>query len=369
VRILNIIQCSNLGGMEQASLRLMQALQRRGHALSLISIHPLGALGPQLQASAIPALGLSYGQEPPWRWLWHLRQELRRQHPDALLLTGHSLPALLAIAGVCRRRRLLAIHFHHTGVKPRWFWRLYYALAHRMVNAVTFPSDFVRQEAVRIYPPLARKAHTVRNPIVACAPITPAEGLAARLRFGLPPSGPILGNAGWLIERKRFDVFLHTAAAIHKQRPDARFLIAGDGHERDQLQSLAYQLGIAHAVVWAGWVTDMRVVYAALDVLIFSSDWDALPTTPIEAIVHRIPVVASVLHGGLAEVLRPSVDATLLNRHDVPALALAALRLLADPTAAAAMTAQAREHLLALSDPDQLAAWHERAFTTPTTVL
>jgi glycosyltransferase involved in cell wall biosynthesis len=369
LRIVNIIQCSNLGGMEQASLRLMQALQRRGHILSLISLHPLGALGPQLQASIIPALGLGYGQEPPWRWLWRLRQELRRQRPDVLLLTGHSLPALLSIAGVCRRRRLLAIHFHHTGVKPRWFWRVYYALAHRMVNAVTFPSDFVRQEAVRIYPPLARKAHTVRNPIAASAPITPAERLAARLRFGLPASGPILGNAGWLIERKRFDVFLHTAAAIFKQQPDARFLIAGDGPERDRLHALAHQLGLAHAVVWTGWVEDMRGVYAALDVLIFSSDWDALPTTPIEAIVHRIPVVASLLHGGLAEVLRPGVDATLLARHDAPALAQAALRLLADSTAAAAMTAQAREHLLALSDPDHLAAWHERTFTMPTAAL
>jgi glycosyltransferase involved in cell wall biosynthesis len=369
LRILNIIQCSNLGGMEQGSLRLMQALQRRGHTLSLISLHPLGELSSMLKASAIPALGLGYGQEPPWRWLWRLRQELRRQHPDALLLTGHSLPALLVLIGVCRGRRLLTIHFHHAGVKSRWFWRVYYALAHRMVSAVTFPSDFVRQEAVRIYPPLARKAHTVRNPIVASAPITPAERLAVRLRFGLPSSGPILGNAGWLIERKRFDVFLHTAAAILKQRPDARFLIAGDGPERDRLNALAHQLGLGHAVVWAGWVEDMRGVYAALDVLLFNSDWDAMGLTPIEAIVHRIPVVASVLHGGLAEVLRPGVDATLLDRHDVPALAQAALRLLADPTAAAAMTAQAREHLLALSDPDQLAAWHERAFTTPTAAL
>jgi len=72
VCILNVIQCFSLGGMEQASLRLMQALQRRGHGFSLISLHPLGALGLQLQASAILALGLGYGQEPPWRWLWRL---------------------------------------------------------------------------------------------------------------------------------------------------------------------------------------------------------------------------------------------------------------------------------------------------------
>lgn len=364
LRIVNVIQCSNLGGMEQASLRLMQGLRRRGHQPSLISLHSLGPLSPQLRASDIPALGLGYGQVPAWNWLWRLRWELRRQKPDALLLTGHSLPALLAIGGICRGRRLLAIHFHHTGVKPRWFWRLYYSLACGMVNAVTFPSDFVRREAESLWPPLASKAHTVRNPIAPVAPITSAERLAARARFGLPARGPILGNAGWLIPRKRFDIFLLTAAAILRQQPDARFLIAGDGPERQQLETLANDLGIAHAVVWVGWVEDMRAVYAALDILLFHSDWDALPTTPLEAITLGIPVVSSLLNGGLKEGVRPGVDAVLLDQHDVNALANASLRLLANPGVAALMASQGREHVLGLSEPDQLAAWHEQVFTS-----
>jgi hypothetical protein len=74
-------------------------------------------------------------------------------------------------------------------------------------------------------------------------------------------------------------------------------------------------------------------------------------------------VVSSVLHGGLAEVLRPGVDAVVLDQHDVPRLAQATLELLANPTGAAAMVNQARDHVHELCDPDALAAWHERAFT------
>lgn len=349
--------------MEQASLRLMQALQRRGHQLSLISLHPLGPLASQLQADGIDAIGLGYGQQPLWRLLRQLRRELRSQRPDALLLTGHSLPVFLAIHGFCRGRRLLAIHFHHTGVKPRWFWRLYYALARHQVNAVSFPSDFVRAEAMSLSPALAGKAHTVPNPFRPVAPISAEETRSARARFDLPCAGPIIGNAGWLIPRKRFDVFLRTAAAIHRERPDVRFLIAGDGPERQELQALSCSLGIADSVVWLGWVSDVRVVYAALNVLLFHSDWDALGLTPIEAIVHGIPVVSSVLHGGLSELLRPGIDAVLLDHHDVPALAAASLELLADPIAAAAMASRARARVLELSNPDRIAAWHERALS------
>jgi glycosyltransferase involved in cell wall biosynthesis len=363
LRILNILQCSNLGGMEQASLRLMSALQSRGHELSVLSLHALGSLSPALQARGIAAIGLDYGQVSLWRLIWQLRRELRIHSPDALLLTGHSLPVLLAIAGSRPMPRVLAIHFHHSGVKPRWFWRLYYGFARHLVSAVTFPSDFVRREALQLCPALGAKAHTLRNPISAVVPPTPAERFAARQRFGLPSDAPVIGNAGWLIARKRFDVFLHTAAAVLQERPDVRFLIAGDGPEREQLQAMARSLGIQHALVWTGWIEEMRPLYAALDILLFNSDWDALPTTPIEAVVHGIPVVSSVLHSGLQEVLRPEVDVVLLDRHDVNALSAAALHVLSDPVAAAARSSKARERVLALSDPEQLAAWHERALT------
>ena len=362
MRILNVIQCTNLGGMEQGTLSLMQALQHRGHQLSVISLHPLGALAPRLHACGIAALGLGYGQVPLWRWMMQLRRELHRQAPDALLLTGHSLPVLLAVSGHCRCRRLLAIHYHHSGVKPSWFWRLYYSIARRRVNAVTFPSDFVHREAVALCPALGSRARTIRQPITPVVEIKVTERRESRRRFALPTTGPVLGNAGWLIPRKRFDLFLQVAALVLRQRPDARFLIAGDGPERPRLEALAAELGIADAVVWVGWIDDMRSVYAALDLLLFNSDWDAMGLTPIEAVVHGVPVVSSVLNGGLAEVLRPGVDAVLFDQHDVSALSTAALRLLADPAGTAAMVRQAREHVLSLSDPHRLAAWHEKAF-------
>jgi len=348
--------------MEQQSLRLMQALQLRGHRLSLVSLHALGPLFPQLQACGINAIGLDYGKVSFWQLFASLRKELRRQDPDALLLTGHSLAVLFALIGHCRGRRLLTIHFHHEGVKPSWFWRLYYSLARRLCNTITFPSDFVRNEAERLCPALIGKSQTVRYPISIQGPIRADQRYAARSLFGLPNDAVIIGNAGWLIPRKRFDVFLCTAARVIQYRPEARFLIAGDGPERHRLEALAAELGIGDSIVWTGWINDMRHFYAALDLVLFNSDWDALGLTPIEAIVHGVPVVSSVLHGGLAEVLRPGVDAVVLDQHDVPKLSQAVLQLLANPSAAAAMVNQARDHVRELCDPDQLAAWHEGAF-------
>lgn len=346
--------------MEQASYRLMLALKDKGHELSLLSLHPLGPLASELKSCGIDSLGLGYGQVPIWRWLMRLRRELKRQAPDALLLTGHSLPVLWGIAGYCRGKRILAIHFHHAGVKPAWFWRLYYVLAHQMINAVTFPSDFVRREALRFCPSLASKAFTLRNPIYPVPPIiTLSERNAARDLLGLSADTPVIGNAGWLIERKRFDVFLHTAAFILRERPNARFLIAGDGPSRAALEALAVELDLAESLIWLGWITDIRNFYASLDLLLFNSDWDAMGLTPVEAAVHGIPVVSSVLNGGLTELLRPDRDAIIFSSHDAQALSAACLRLLSNPATAAAMAHDARAHVLSLCNAAELAEQHE----------
>ena len=157
MRIINVIQCTNLGGMERASLRLMTGLKQRGHCCEILSLNPLGPLGPLLSEAGIPAAGLSY--RGPWGLLstLALRCALKNCSADALIVTGHNLMAMLAIGDICKGRRFLAIHFHHAGVKPFWQWRLIYAAACYQFQTVTFVSDFIRREAEAIYPPIARR--------------------------------------------------------------------------------------------------------------------------------------------------------------------------------------------------------------------
>lgn len=365
MKIVNLIQCTNLGGMEQASLRLMQGLGQRGHQVEVLSLHPIGALGPLLQQAGIPHRGIVYRGPGGCRSLWELRRRLAAARPEALIMTGHNLLAMLALGGCCLGRRILTIHFHHTGVKPRWFWWLFYAIATRQFRTITFPSNFIRQEAIALYPPLATRARTVRYPLTPPALITPAARLQARRELGLSPEGPVVGNGGWLIPRKRFDVFLQVAARVLAHQPQVRFVIAGDGPEAASLKTLARELGIERSVHWLGWQVSMEPVYAALDLLLFHSDWDAMGLTPIEAMARGLPVVASVLHGGLREVASSPAVAVVLEQHDPEALASHVLRLLSDPAAAAALGSRGRRQVLALSDSEAIASWHERALADP----
>ena len=271
---------------------------------------------------------------------------------------GHNLAAMIALGALCRDRRMLCIHFHHRGVKSELAWKLIYRVAVEMFPVITFPTSFIRDEAVDIYPPLQKVSHVAPTPfVVPPATVTECGRRLARATLGLPEDSFIVGNAGWLIPRKRWDVFLSVAACVVKRLPHAHFAIAGDGPCRDRLEAQAQGLGIADRITWLGWIQNMQQFYSALDVLLFNSDWDALGRTPVEAVALGTPVVASVIHGGLSEVLRPGVDAFVLDSHDVDQLCSHVLDL-TDRALASRMAQTARVRLAAdfspQSDADEM---------------
>jgi len=269
--------------------------------------------------------------------------------------------AMLALGGLFGPRRVLAMHFHHTGVKPVWQWRLIYRVALRRFRAITFPSDFVRREAERMYPPVAKLARTIRNPLPLPDLATSSDRRAARLAIGLPAGAPVIGNAGWLIQRKRFDVFLHVAALVHAAMPEAEFLIAGNGPQRTELVALADRLGVGSKVHWLGWQEDLTHFYRSLDVLVFNSDWDAFPTTPLEAMAHGLPVVASLVNGGLEEVMGRNGDVGfLLPTHDVDRLARMVMDLLCKPATRRMTADRARERVSKMCSVDTCVTAVER---------
>jgi glycosyltransferase involved in cell wall biosynthesis len=241
------------------------------------------------------------------------------------MMTGHHLLTISALSLVDVRRRILAIHYHHQRVKPRWQWKLIYALAVRQFSAITFPSQYVRQEAVAIHSAVEAISEVVRNPIAVAEVTSEIDRQVARQSLELPPQAEVVGSAGWLIPRKRVDVFLRVAARVAEERPRALFVIAGDGPERARLVRLAKDLGLGKRLRWLGWLSEMSNFYRSLNVLLFNSDWDAFPTTPLEAMAHGVPLVASLVHGGLGEVVENGRSGILLNRHDVDALRKAVL--------------------------------------------
>jgi len=355
MRILILIQCTNLGGMEQATLLLAKELKKEGHEIEFLSLTPVGDLGDLLREENISVSGMQYRGMLGWRSFFPLRRKLESISADAFIMVGHNLMGMLALGRRWKGHRILALHFHHQGVMPTSMWKLLYAVASVKFKRLVFPCAFIRDEALEIAPWIAEKARILPNPVTVMQLPELEDRQAARARLEFADDDMLIGNAGWLIPRKRWDVFLDVAAIVCGKIPNARFVIAGDGELRATLQQKTRDLGIEGKVSWIGWQKRISDFFQSLDVMLFNSDWDAMGRTPLEAMSYGIPVVASVEHGGLREVIDSPQCGFLFDSHDVEAMAAKIVQLGSDKKYAAEIGAAGKKRIEELSSPSAYA--------------
>jgi glycosyltransferase involved in cell wall biosynthesis len=260
-----------------------------------------------------------------------------------------SCTSCLVAARLAGKKTIMSHHYHHfEGRWSRLRWTAFYIAFGSGLEAITYPTEFTRNEAVRIAPWLKDKMHVVRNGFdVHYSNETQriAAKKSARQALGIASEAFVVGNGGWLIPRKRFDVFLKTAQLVAHRLPNAKFFICGGGSEEGSLRNLARALGIADKVHFQGWVKDMTPYYHAWDVLLFNSDFDTSPCAPLEAASHGCVCVASCRYGGLSEFLKDGRTGFLTDQHDTERLAGAVVRLAQNPDLALTIRLQAVELL------------------------
>lgn len=92
-------------------------------------------------------------------------------------------------------------------------------------------------------------------------------------------------------------------AEYHKENPNSRLLLVGDGELFGTVQQQCTQLGIRDAVIMVGSKTNTEDYYQAMDVFVFPSLWEGLPVSVVEA-------QANGLHCLLSDVITHDVDLT-----------------------------------------------------------
>jgi glycogen synthase len=163
---------------------------------------------------------------------------------------------------------------------------------------------------------------------------------------GLPR--PRVAYLGRLAPQKDVGTLLQAFARLPA---DVQLLVVGDGPDRAALQRRAQRFG--GRVHFTGFVPHaaVRAVLAHADVLVLPSLYEDLSSALIEAMAAGLPVVATRV-GGTADLVHHGVNGLLVAPRDPAALAAAISQILADPAAAAQMSAAARRTAAAYAWPD-----------------
>lgn len=135
----------------------------------------------------------------------------------------------------------------------------------------------------------------------------------ARARLGIDDSTRVVSFVGRLQEQKNPAVFFELAR-LFESIPGYRFVVAGDGPERE---SLLASHGNLRNLTYVGPSNDVPSLIAASDVLVFTSVFEGYPLTSLEAAAMNVPVIApdivgfreQIEEGGFGLLYTPTGDA------------------------------------------------------------
>jgi glycosyltransferase involved in cell wall biosynthesis len=346
-----------LGGAEKAMLMLLESLDRERWQPTLLLDDQPGAevLAERAAALGVPVrlvgplpLGLSGVRGVP-----SLVRLLRRERP-AVFHAHMSSPVAckwgLAAAVSARVPAVLGT-VQVGGYEPpdrSAYWQLqalsrsvdrYLAVSHGIANELVDGLRWPRPKIDVVYNAVDLARVQVEAP----------PGLREELGGG--EGRPLVLTPARLDAQKGHRVFFEAIPQV----PDAVFLLAGEGPEREGLEALAAQRGIADRVRFLGRREDIPQLLAACDVFVLPSLYEGSSLAVLEAMAAGIPIVSSAI-GGTDELIEDGGSGLLVAPGDAEGLAAALRRVIGDPGLRESLAARARERVEAGLTREQMAA-------------
>lgn len=348
IRILRVIARLNMGGPAIHVSNLAAGLESRGYHTTLVA----GSLarGEDSMAYVAERLGVSVVDVPEIQREvapLHDAQSIRRLTAIMRRERPHILHTHTAKAGALARAAALAagsarppivVHTFHGHVlkgyfgpgRTAFFKQVERAFA-RSTDVLVAVSPEVRDELVAHGIAPADKFTVIRLGI----PLDERLGdetaaLDYRQLYGIPEDAFVVGWVGRMTGVKDTDAVLEIVAATRERGVPAVLCMVGDGPDRERLEQVAHDLGIARSTYFVGYQEDVAGYYRLFDAFLLPSVNEGTPVSAIEALASGTPVVATRV-GGVPDVVTDGVDGFLVEPGDTDAAADRLAELARDP--------------------------------------
>jgi glycosyltransferase involved in cell wall biosynthesis len=353
-----------VGGSQRQILLLARALVAAGHPVTVGYFRAEGAvLVDEFRAAGVAVRLVRKTRAIDPAFVVRLARFLAEDRSRRVLSFGYTANLWSRIAGTLARAPAQVSCIRNFGYLPRrngapalLLGRVERLLARRSRRVVA-NSRATADALVAVGAVPRDKMLVIGNAVESEAP-APRSEARARLRAAIgagADDAPIVGTLARLVEPKDLPTLLRAARRVVDRRPDARFVVGGEGPLRPSLESLRRELALDGRLFLPG-TLGARDVIAGFDVAVLSSSSEGLPNFVLEAMAAGVPV-ASTRVGAAPELLDDGALGKLAPVGDDAALADAILALLADGAAARAVAARAAEKARTLTAANVAAAY------------
>ena len=349
------------GGTEGQLVMLLKHLDRNEFAPHLVCLRPADFV--ETSGLKVPNLTLHIGslfRPSSFSKIGRLARYLREQRIDIVqtfFVDGNIVGTLGAMRAGTRRiissRRNLG-HWHgpiHIALLKYLQKHTDYYLANsRAVIAKTIDKEAARPEQMHlIYNGLDLDRFTR---------ITPELRARKRAEWKIAENELLVGSVANLRDVKNLDLLVNAAATLRGEFPQVKWVIVGDGPDRERLTGLLSQHGLTDNFLLPGRAVDVIPALAALDIAVLCSASESFSNSLIEYMAAGLPVIASDV-GGNREAITHGENGLLFPSGDQSRFIEELRQLIRDRSLAARFAAAAKTAAHANYSTAKYVAEHE----------
>lgn len=331
MKIAHVVDSMEVGGAETLVSQICCLQREQGHQPCVYAVGALGPLGAQMQrdgfaVQANVALHLPDATRNFYRIFKKSRPDVVHLHNPTPTVYAALAARMAGVPSIVSTRHSLVAPPH------KLVTELKYAVAAACCDWIVGICDATANNVHDLHSIPARKIVRIYNGAVPLNRV-------AREQW-LPKDGFTLVYVGRLAPVKNHSLLLNAFRIALASRPELRLWIVGDGSERQTLESLAIELGIATQVTFWGQQLDVEPFFSAADAFIMSSKSEGLPVSLLQAFSLGVPAIVTDV-GGMAEVVRLAKAGFAVPAGDPAGMAAAILRLAASDAERAEFSANA----------------------------
>ena len=349
MRVMHVISDENIGGAGVLLTTLLRNFDR-GRVQSRVALPQNSRLSERIAALDIPIHSLQY---PCDRFSLRSVRELSRLMEREGVDLVHANAALCARIAA-RRTRTAVLHTRHCCFPPTGIWKnqavrkIGGVWNRSLSDRVIATAQAAAEDLQRLGIP-DRQIEVILNGSEPIREVGETELAVFRNKWGIQKGDFVVGISARLAPCKGHETFLRAAKLACKSVPDIafRFLIAGDGSRRAELENMSHLLGISNHVVFCGFLEDMAPFYRVLRLNVNCSNGTETSCLALsEGMSAGVPMAVSD-YGGNRDMVGESEAGIVFPVGNESALAEAIVGIASDPSKEARMRSAAYARYLA----------------------
>lgn len=349
IKLLTMLTNFRIGGTERQVANLVLRLNSSRFDLHLACLRNVGELLEEVDQLRVPKpvfeIGSLYGFKTAWQAL-RFAHYVRKNRIQIVNTYGFYPNVFAVLAAKLGGADVVIASIRDRGDIMTAMQRRIQKLVCRVADCVLVNAEAIRQTLIsQGYDPA--RIVVIHNGIVLSRDRKREQGAELRRELGVPAASPIVIVLSRLNRMKGVEYFLEAARIVAQRCPDARYVIAGDGAHRPELEQRAAELGLQDRVVFTGFRTDAPDLLSESAISVLPSLSEGLSNSLLESMAVGTPVVATRV-GGNPEIIEHGISGLLTPPRDPESLASAMILLLEDPNRASQMGEAGRRRVAEL---------------------